>query len=42
VSVRPRLWQTTLARLFWARCGLSKVAAGAPLAADAADSMTTS
>jgi len=24
-------WQTTLARLFWARCNLSKVAAGAPL-----------
>ena len=26
VAVVPRLWQTTLARLFWARCSLSKVA----------------
>ena len=30
-SVRPRLWQTALARLSWARCSLSKVAAGVPL-----------
>ena len=28
-SVRPRLWQTTLARLFWVRCSLSKVAVAA-------------
>ena len=29
-SVRPPRWQTTLARLFCARCSASEVAAGAP------------
>jgi len=30
-SVRPPRWQTTLAKLFWARCSTLKVTAGAPI-----------